>query len=98
MAEGATLVVIYSNKNSPIMDIVLVQGSDEFQSAYSLSVSGFLASNPVRQATYTSFGADGQSYGGGTAGEEIYFNGALISTGAWDGIQIQICGTRIPMT
>jgi len=85
MAEGATLVVIYTNKKAPITDIVLVEGSDEFSSAYSLTVNGFLAANPVKSASYTSFGADGQTVPTCAAGKEIYLNNTLLSTTDWDG-------------
>ncbi len=84
LAEGATLVVIYANQSLPALDMVLVEGSDMMSSAYSLTVNGFLAAKPGKrgQATYTSFGADGQA---NAPGEQIYFNGNLISTSDWDG-------------
>src|SRR5262249_50027420 len=97
MAEGATLIVFYYNKTSPAMDMVLVEGTDEFDSAYQLTVSGFLAADPAKtpnfKALYTSFGGDGQSVVPGpggpqpscAAGEEIDFNGTPISFSDWDG-------------
>src|ERR1700730_1614725 len=87
LAEGATLIVIYYNKASPAMDMVLVEGSDLVNGSapYALTVSGFLASNPVTTATYTSFGADGQTVGSCAPGKQIFVNGTLLDLTDWDG-------------
>ena len=84
MAEGATLVIFYFNKNSPIMDMVLVQGTDEFYVDHQVTVDGFLAADPATNASVTLFSGDGQTVGdcgGGNvaSGEETDFNGIPIS-------------------
>lgn len=86
LAEGATLVVIYSNPKSPFMDMVVIEGSDLFIGPYTLTVDGFLAADPVKLAKVTVFGADGQSYNSScTAAEDTSFNGALLSGNWWNG-------------
>ncbi|MGR8934393.1 MAG: DUF3344 domain-containing protein [Gammaproteobacteria bacterium] len=86
LAEGATLVVIYSNPKSPFMDIAVVEGSDLFIGPYTLTVDGFLASDPVKKATVTVFGADGQTVGPSCiAAEDTSFNGSVISGNYWNG-------------
>jgi hypothetical protein len=82
LAEGATLVVIYENAAMPLVDIALHDGNAYIDSAYSVKVSNFQASDPVTFASVTTFGADGQV---NLPGEEVYFNGSLISTTDWDG-------------
>ncbi len=90
MAEGATLVVFYFNKTSPVTDMVLVEGTDEFFGNHDVTVDGFLAADPATKATVTLFGGDGQTPGdcgsGNVAsGEETDFNGTPVSFSDWDG-------------
>lgn len=62
--EGATLVVIYRRSASPVQTIVMYEGCRFFlgHQRYTFNLSGFVA-DPVRKATLTIFGADGQSGG-----------------------------------
>ncbi|MGR8933725.1 MAG: hypothetical protein ACU837_04955 [Gammaproteobacteria bacterium] len=86
LAEGATLVVIYANAKAPFIDMVVVEGSDLFTGTYTLTVDGFLASDPLALAKVTFFGADGQSIGPScTAIENTRFNGSLLSRSDWNG-------------
>ena len=61
LAEGATLVVIYRDSDSPVKTIVINEGCHFFQgnSVYEFNITGFVA-DPVSSATLTVFGADGQ--------------------------------------
>lgn len=82
MAEGATLIVIYTNPKFPQILIKLYNGNYSllFDEAATLTVNGFTASNPVGAAYGLFIGADGQS----AAEPATKFNGFDLGIG-WDG-------------
>jgi hypothetical protein len=95
LAEGATLVVVYRLQSAPVRTIVLSEGCLFFagSGSFTFNLSGFVA-NPVKSATITVFGADGQAQAGaglptGDVDKEVLtFNGATIAGPApspWNG-------------
>jgi len=84
LAEGASLVVIYSKAAYPITRVLVSSGYAETQAAVlSTTMSwGFAASNPVGQVRTTYIGGDGQSNFSEPAST---FNGVAVPSADWDG-------------
>jgi hypothetical protein len=85
MIEGASLVVIYSNSNLPLKDILVYEGNHEFTTLDTLEVtiSGFEANG--QGAKLTIICADGQDY----PDNNIFFNDHFISVDTLDGSDAQ---------
>ena len=85
MAEGASLVVVYTKSRYPETRVVLADGYAEVQGSPGATVTipfGFTASNPVGQVTTTFIGADGQSNFDKPAS---LFNGVPMAAVQWNG-------------
>jgi hypothetical protein len=85
LAEGASLVVVYSKSSYPATRVKLYNGyhmTTSTSNAASLSINwGFAASNPVGEVRTTFIGADGQT----SAEPATTFNGTAFSSVDWDG-------------
>lgn len=84
LAEGATLVVIYSKPSYPLTTIKIYDGAVSLNvpgESYALTINGFTATNPVGPSSATFFGGDGQSYADGPT----TFNGNTLASVTWGG-------------
>lgn len=93
LCEGATLVIVYRRETSFVQTIVLYEGCPLFfgDLRYGFTMGGFVA-DPVKKATLTIFGADGQDGVGGGPIKDIdkeflEFNGTIIAqpNSPWNG-------------
>lgn len=84
LAEGATLVVIYSKASYPLTTIKIYDGAVALLSggSYTATINGFTATNPVGPASVTFFGGDGQN---NATGETTTFNDNTLADVTWDG-------------
>lgn len=85
LAEGASLVVLYTKSTYPITRVVLSNGYGYVANSTGLTTSipfGFAATNPVGEVRTTFIGADGQN----NAGEPpSTVNGLPVTKADWDG-------------
>jgi len=84
VAEGASLVVIYSNPAIAIHDIVVADGAVLASSPNELvttTITGFNASTPITGASVSFIVADGES----DLTDSTYVNGLIIGQGALNG-------------
>lgn len=81
MIEGASLVVIYSNSNLSLKDILVYEGNDEFTTldTIEVTISGFEANG--QGAKLAIICADGQDF----PDNNIFFNDHFISVDTLDG-------------
>jgi hypothetical protein len=85
LAEGASLVVIYTKSTYPVTRIQIYNGYSRVSSSETQTLTaswGFAASNPVGEVRTTFIGGDGQK----NASEPLsLFNGVGLSNADWDG-------------
>ncbi len=82
--EGASLVVVYENLSMPQKQILIYDGNaliDAFESL-NQTITNFIASNPVTEASVSYVVADGQI----EFDEEVFFNGTSIALNPFDAI------------
>lgn len=85
LAEGASLVVIFTKAVYPLTRVVISNGYGEVRQASGLTASvpfGFAASNPVGRVRTTFIGGDGQN---NYAEPPSTFNGVSVPQADWDG-------------
>jgi hypothetical protein len=85
LAEGASLVVVYTKSTYPLTRVVIANGYSMVSSSPGATVTmpfGFAATNPVGEVKTTFIGGDGQSNGDEPASR---VNGVPVPGADWDG-------------